>query len=197
MNHKCSQCNKPAMWQTENNYLCLDCYSKFVQIHYLQFTQLASLYNQALDDVDDIFGLPVTSGRLRIPSLPPTINTGQTTYNNIRVDNSVVGAINTGNIKQLDIMMTVMRSQNNQELADALQKLTQAILDTPDLEPSDKDSALEWLSFLSKEALTQEIERQSTIGKAAISTLEKILSNAGSVASIWSVAKPLLEKLFG
>ena len=174
----------------------MDCYSKFVQINHLQFSQLASLYNQALDDVDDIFGLPVTSGRLRIPSPPPTINTGQTTYNNIRVDNSVVGAINTGNIKQLDIMMSAMKGENNQELADVLQKLIQAILDTPDLKPSDKDSALEWLSFLSKEALTQETKRQSTIGKAAIATLEKILSNTGSIASIWSVVKPLLETLF-
>ena len=34
-------------------------------------------------------------------------------------------AVRSGKMK--DIMMTVMRSQNNQELADALQKLTQAI----------------------------------------------------------------------
>ena len=93
-------------------------------------------------------------------------------------------------------MMNEMRGENNQELADALQKLTQAILDTPDLEPSDKDSVLEYLSFLSKEALTQETERQPTIGKAAISTIEKILSNTGSIASIWSAVKPLLETLF-
>ena len=196
MSHKCSQCDKPAIVEIDGNFLCVDCHSKFVQTNYLQFTQLASLYNQTLDDVDDIFGLPVTSGRLRIPSLPATINTGQTTYNNIRVDNSVVGAINTGNIKQLDIMMTVMRSQNNQELADALQKLTQAILDTPDLEQSDKNSALECLLFLSEEAVTPEPKRRLTMGRAAIATLEQILSNAGSIASIWSVAKPLLETLF-
>ena len=196
MNHKCSQCDKPAMWQIEDNYLCLDCYSKFVQINHLQLSQLASLANQAVDNMENIAGLPsgFLGGRLRITSPPPTINTSQT--NNIRVDNSVVGAINTGNIKKLDIMMNTMRGENNQELADALQKLTQAILDTTDLEQSDKNSALEWLSFLSKEALTQETGRQPTIGKAAISTLEKILSNTGSIASIWSAVKPLLETLF-
>ena len=196
MNHKCSQCNKPAMWQIEDNYLCLDCYSKFVQINHLQFSQLASLANQAIDDMENIAGLPSGSlgGRLRIPSPSPTINTA--TYNNIRVDNSVVGAINTGNIKKLDIMMSLMRDENNQELADALQKLTQAILDTPDLKSSDKDAALECLSYLLNQTLIQETERQSTIGKAAISTLEKILSNTGSIASIWSVVKPLLETLF-
>jgi hypothetical protein len=177
------------------NYLCVNCYSKLAQANYLRHVQLASLYNQALDDIDDIVGLPSTGGRIYIPP-PPAINAGQTTYNNIRVDNSVVGAINTGNIKQLDVMMSVMRSGNNQELADALQKLTQAILDIPHLKPSDKNSALEWLSFLSNQALTQETERQPTIGKVAIAALERILSNIGSIASIWSAVKPLLETLF-
>ena len=197
MTHKCSQCNKPAIWKIGNNYLCVDCYLKFEQASHLRHAQLASLANQAVDDIENIAGLPSGSlgGRLHV-SIPPTINTGQNTYNNIRVDNSIVGAINTGNIEKLDIMMNEMRGGNNQELADALQKLTQAILDTPDLEPSDKDSVLEYLSFLSKEAMTQETERQPTIGKAAISTLEKILSNTGSIASIWSAVKPLLETLF-
>jgi hypothetical protein len=168
---------------------------KLEQATSLRHAQLASLYNQALDDIDDIVGLPSTGGRIYIPP-PPAINAGQTTYNNIQVDNSVVGAINTGNIEKLDVMMSVMRDANNQELADALQQLTQAILDTPDLQPNDKDFALEWLSFLSNQALTQETERQPTIGKTAIATLERILSNTGSIASIWSAVKPLLETLF-
>jgi hypothetical protein len=175
--------------------LCVDCNLKLEQATSLRHTQLALLYNQALDRMDSIVGLPVTGRRMHIPT-PTTINAGQTTYNNIRVDNSVVGAINTGNIKQLDVMMSVMRSGNNQELADALQKLTQAILDIPHLKPSDKNSALEWLSFLSNQALTQETERQPTIGKVAIAALERILSNIGSIASIWSAVKPLLETLF-
>ncbi len=195
MTQKCSQCDTPAIVEMGGNPLCVNCYSKFEQASHLRYAQLAALANQAADDIDDIVGLGRTGGRLRIPT-PTTINTGQTTYNNIRVDNSVVGAINTGNINKLDIMMSAMQSKNNQELANALKKLTQAILDEPNLEPSDKDSALEWLLFLSKQALTQETERQPTIGKAAISTLEKILSNTGSIASVWSAVKPLLDTLF-
>ena len=195
MKRKCTQCKTPAIYDMGGNYLCVNCYSKLAQANYLRHVQLASLYNQALDKMGNIVGLPVTRGRIYIPP-PPTINAGQTTYNNIRVDNSVVGAINTGNIEKLDVMMSVMRDANNQELADALQQLTQAILDTPDLQPNDKDFALEWLSFLSNQALMQETERQPAIGKTAIAALERILSNTGSVASIWSAVKPFLETLF-
>ena len=186
---KCSQCDKSAILKIQNNPLCVDCYSKFEQANSLRYAQLAALHNQTLDDIDDIAGLPVTSGRLKIPK-PITVNTGQTTYNNIQVDNSVIGTINTGNIEKLDVMMSVMRNGNNQELANALQQLTQAIIDSSDLKSSDKDSAIEWLSYLSSQALTQETDRQSTIIRAAISTLEQILSKAGSVASIWSAIKP-------
>ena len=195
MNHRCTQCDKPAIVKVNGHPLCVDCNLKLEQATSLRHTQLASLYNQALDRMDSIVGLPVTGGRMHIPT-PTTINAGQTIYNNIRVDNSVVGAINTGNIEKLDVMMSVMRDANNQELADALQQLTQAILDTPDLQPNDKDFALEWLSFLSNQALMQETERQPAIGKTAIAALERILSNTGSVASIWSAVKPFLETLF-
>ena len=194
MPQKCSQCDTPAILQVGNHLLCVDCYSKFQQASSLQYSQLASLYNQTLDHIDEVVGLPVTGGRLKIPS-PITLNTGKTIYNNIRVDNSVVGSINTGNIKKLDVMMSVMRSGNNQELANLLQQLTQAILDTPDLNSSDKDSAIEWLSFLSDQVLTKQTERQPRIIKTAISTLGKIVSNVGSIASIWSAAKPFLETL--
>ena len=151
--------------------------------------------------MENIAGLPSGSlgGRLQIPSLSPTINTqyGSTTYNNIRVDNSIVGSINTGNIKKLDIMMSAIREGNNCELANALQNLTQAILNATNLKQSDKNSALECLSFLSEEAFTPEKERRPTMGRVAISTLEQILSNVGSIASVWSAAKPLLETLIG
>ena len=133
--------------------------------------------------------------RFQIP-MPTTINAGQTTYNNIRVDNSVVGTINTGNVKRLDSMLNAMGNHSNQHLAQTLQVLTQAIIDTRDLRPSDKDSALECLSFLSNQSLTQKAERQSTIGMPVISTLERMLSNTGSIASVCCATKPLLYALF-
>ena len=196
MRPKCSQCNTLAVLKMKGIYLCIDCFSKLQEANYLTHIQLASICNQLLDDMDDIAGLPRTGGRYQIPTRT-TIKAGQTTFNNIRVNDSIVGTINTGNVQKLDSRVSAMRGENKQELANAIQQLTQAILNTPDLQPSDKDSALECLSFLSDQALTPETERQSTIGRTIVSTLEKILANTGSIASIWSVVKPLFDSLFG
>lgn len=195
MGSKCSQCDTPAVLDIKGTYLCIDCYSKLQEANYLRHIQLASISNQLLDDMDDIAGLPRTGGRYQIPT-PTTINAGQTTFNNIRVNDSIVGTINTGNVQKLDSRVSAMRGENRQELANAIQQLTQTILDTPDLQPSDKDSALECLSFLSDQAITPEKQRQPTIGKIIITKLEQILSNAGSIASIWSVVKPYIISLF-
>lgn len=197
MAKKCSQCRTHAVVELGGNYLCVDCYSKAQHAHYLRHVQLASAINQIIGDMENIAGLPYGSlgPRFQTP-MPTTINAGQSTFNNIRVDNSVVGAINTGTIKKLDIMMSKIGSTNNRRLAVALQRLTQAIVDTRELHRSDKDTALEWLSFLSTQALTKQTERQSIIGKEAISTLERILSTTGGIASIWSATKPLLDALF-
>ena len=195
MSTKCSQCSTPAVWDMGGTYLCVNCYAKLQQAAYLQYIQLASLINQQLDSMDNIVGLPVTGGRLRIPT-PTTINADQTTFNNIRVNDSIVGTINTGNVQKLDSRVSAMRGENREELANAIQQLTQAILNAPDLQPSNKNSALECLSFLSDQALTPETERQSTVGKTIVSTLEKILANTGSLASIWSAVKPLFDSLF-
>lgn len=119
MAKKCSQCRTPAVNEVGGHYLCVSCYSKLQHAEYLEFAQDAALMNQALQDIENTVGLPGFLGRVEIPT-PTTINTGQSTFNNIRVDNSVVGTINTRNVKRLDSMLNAMRNNNNQHLAQAL-----------------------------------------------------------------------------
>lgn len=192
---KCNQCKTPAVWNVSGTYLCLDCYAKFQQANYQQHVMLASTINMLLDDMDDMVGLPRSGGRFKILT-PTTINAGQNTFNNIRVSDSVVGTINTGNVEKLDSRVSAMQGENRHELANAIQQLTEAIINAPDLETDDKDSALECLSFLSDQALTPEKERQPTVGKTIISTLGQILTNTGSIASLWSALEPIISNLF-
>lgn len=192
---KCNQCNTPAVWDVEGTSLCIDCYAKFQQANYLQFAQLASTINALSDNIDDTIGLPRSGGRFQIPT-PTTINAGQTTFNNIRVNDSVVGSINTANVEKLDVRVSAMRSENRSDLADAIQKFTQTIINTSDLEPNDKDSVLECLSYLSDQALTPKSERKTTVGKTLISTLEDLLENSASIAPLWSQVRSLFDNLF-
>ena len=192
---RCHQCPTPAVLELNGRYLCLDCYAKFQQASYQNHVILASTLNVLLDDVNDIAGLPRSGGRIQIPT-PTTINTGDTTFNNIRVSESIVGTINTGNVEKIDSRVSAMQGEKRDDLAKAIQHLTQAIVDAPDLEPNDKDSALECLSFLSDQAITPEGERTPSVGKTIISKLEQILANAGSIASIWSQVAPHISNLF-
>ena len=193
MPKKCSQCRKIAILEIADNYLCVDCYAKFQQANYLDWVIEASILNYQIEELERSIGFGYKKGRIHIP-MPNTIKTGDFMYHNIRVDNSIVGSINTGNIGKLDVSMHAMRAENKQELANVLQQLTQSILDANDIKTEDKNSAFEWLSFLSNQILTPKPEQQPAIGKAAISALEKILTNTGSLASIWSAAEPLLKK---
>lgn len=192
---RCNQCPTPAVWDVKGIYLCIDCYAKFQQASYQNHVILASTMNMLLDDVDDMVGLPRSGGRFKIPT-PTTINTGETTYNNIRVNDSIVGTINTGNVEKIDSRVSAMQGENRHDLAKAIQHLTQAIIDAPDLKSNDKNSALECLSFLSDQAITPEGARQPTVGKTIISKLEQILANTGSIASIWSEIGPYISSLF-
>lgn len=193
--NKCNQCSTPAVWDIKGIYLCINCYATLQQANYLQFAQLASTYNAVLEDFYETAGLPITGGKVQIP-MPTTINAGETTFNNIRVNDSVVGSINTGNVQKLDVSVSAMRAENRENLANAIQQLTEAILNTSDLEPDSKDSALECLSFLSDQAITPEAERKTTVGKTIIPTLENILLKSERIAKLWSKVKSLFEMLF-
>ena len=192
---KCHQCQTPAICKRNGIYLCLDCDAKFQQASYQRHVSVASTLNMLLDEMDEIAGLPRTGGRFQMP-IPTTINTGDTTYNNIRVSDSTVGTINTADVKNIHSSVSAMQGENRHDLANAILRLTQAIVDAEDLEESDQKSAIEYLSFLSDQAITPEEKRKPIVGKTIISELEQILTNAGSMASIWSMVAPYISQLF-
>jgi hypothetical protein len=54
---------------------------------------------------------------------------------NIRVDNSVIGAINTGQIKSLNVALDNVQNAGSPELANTLHVLSEAVLASSDLSP--------------------------------------------------------------
>jgi hypothetical protein len=64
---------------------------------YMQFLQHAAMMNQAMDDMDEISGLPASGGRIPVAALAGAMKKGST-YNNININNSTVGILNTGDL---------------------------------------------------------------------------------------------------
>ena len=94
---KCHQCSRPALYQHGGVRLCLDCESKRVNIDAVQFLQTASMLNQSLDEMDDIFGGGRSGGRIPIAAIASAMR-GNARQNHISISHSTVGAVNTGDL---------------------------------------------------------------------------------------------------
>ena len=191
---KCNQCDKPAFYEMQDGTpLCIDCNLKVQRIADQVFARNAATLNQLADQMEAITGVSGVVPRFQIPQ--PTILSGSTVHN-IRVDNSVIGAINTGQIKNLNVALDNVQTAGAPELANALQKLTEAVLASSELAPEQKTAAVEHLSHIANQAALPKEKRQSAIGTTILEGLERIISASSGLLSIWQTVRPLVERLF-
>lgn len=106
------------------------------------------------------------------------------TFSHIRVDRSVVGTTNTGNIQRLGVALTHIQNGRQAEVADALQKLTQAAVDTSDLQAEQKGEALEHLAYLATQAELPQPQRQPSVGRLVITGLERLVNLSASLMTL-------------
>ncbi len=191
---KCGQCGKPAFYKYDNGaHLCVDCDLKVQQAEQMRFAQTASRLNQLAEQMEMTTGLYGVVPRLEIPQ--PTIHMGHTVHN-IKVDNSVIGSINTGQIRDLNVALDHVQNAGSPDLANVLQKLTEAVLASSDLPTEKKTEAVEHLSHLAKQAALPKDQRQTAIGRTVLDGFERIINVSSGVLTIWNIAKPFLQSLF-
>ncbi len=184
------------MYLVEGHPLCLHCYSLRQEMLQRQIDSSARMINYLHDMFDDIAGLP-PSPRPRLEvGTPVTVRTGPMTLNNVTVKDSVVGAINQGQIHRLDVAMDNVRAGGDAGLAEVLKVLTQTVVDAPDLAAGPKNEAVEHLSYVAEQAQVPNEQRSRAVGKTVLIALERLLNASASVAALWSVAKPVIEKVF-
>jgi hypothetical protein len=192
----CTQCGlKPPIVQREGGHLlCVDCNLKFVQAFQIQQHESAKSINHLLEMAEARVGL--TGVLPRIQTSEPIIHSGDLTFNNISVEGSVVGAINTGELHKLDLAMTDISASGNAQLARYLQALTQAVVNSRDIADDNKNEAVEILSYLSSQAILPKDQRQTSLGKTVLSKLETLLNTSASLATLLNLVLPHLTGLF-
>lgn len=194
---KCQNCEKPAMFMvTEQQIpLCLDCYALFQQTLSQQNADLERQLNYLSDEMDAIVGIgPIGP---RFPERPqPTIVQGGT-FNNIKVTDSTVGMINTGQLHQVDTAISVIGQHGDKQLAETIKTLTDAIIADPGMVQTSKRDAVEILSVLSSEATAPKEQRRSSIAKPLIDRLRELLGDAANIATIAQAALPIIAAAFG
>ena len=191
----CSQCGRPAFYEPSNGvFLCIDCNWKVQQIAAGEFERNAAELNYLTEQMDYIAGLSGIPPQYKIPQ--PTIHTGPVTQHNIQIHGSVVGAINTGQIKSLNVALDNIQNAGSPDLANALQELTEAVLASSELSPEKKTAAIQHLSHITDQAALPKDKRQSAIGTTILEGFERIISVSSGLLGIWQTVKPLLEQLF-
>src|SRR5208283_3378744 len=112
----CEQCGKPAVGSAGQVNLCVDCIYKLQLADYYRQQQYAQRMNFILDQAEMVTGL-CGGPRMAMPRPPTILQGGPMTFNNIRVDRSVVGAINTAEVQKIDVALSHIRIGGSEELA--------------------------------------------------------------------------------
>ena len=101
---KCSQCDRLGLLAIEVGDssksvlpMCIHCYSIFVQANATQLDMQMRTANYLSDQMEHVAGLP--AGLTPKYQLRNVIHMGNTILNNIKVDNSNIGVLNTGTIE--------------------------------------------------------------------------------------------------
>ena len=106
------------------------------------------------------------------------------------------GAINTGQIRNLNVALDNVKNAGSPELANALQQLTEAVLASSELSPEKKKLAVNHLSNITDQAALPKNKRQSRIGKKILEGFEGVISVSPVLLGIWDTVQPLVETIF-
>lgn len=193
---KCHQCSTPAMYQIgeQNIPLCLDCYFKLAQIQQQQLENNERMVNFASDEMAAVVGLPPIGPRF--PPRPRPVIVAGTKLNNISVNNSVVGTINTGSIGSVDQSISALVQCGEPSLAEAIKELSEAILQSGDLNRNQKNELVESLSVIAKEAATPKESRRNTVAIALLERATQITSLANDITGVCEKWWPVLLAAF-
>ncbi len=119
----------------------------------------------------------------------------------LKIDNSSIGLINTGTIKKaqkIETSIVELKNKGNSDVAESIRNITEAILNTKEINDNTKNEVIEQLEELTKQANLSKDKRVSkSIIKAIFSAIGATLSASGGLAEIWSTWGTNIASFFG
>lgn len=191
---KCCQCDKEAVMEVGGKKLCIDCSLKLQQIYQIEHERNVNFLNFLLAQAEMNVGLPGILPRYKIPK-PVVVNSP--TFNNIKLDNSNVGILNTGEIHQLDANIDLLKGrQDNKELAKLINEFAQTIIDSNEIKTGIKNELIEHMTFISSEVSKPKSERKKNIAKTILSGIKETASTITVLIPLWEKLYPHLQEIF-
>lgn len=190
---KCNQCEKPALYQYENIHFCLDCYHKIIQINNIQFLQAAAMANQALDDMDMVTGMRTTGGRVPVAALAMAARgSDRNVYNNIKINQSTVGILNTGDLAKIDAVITLSKETDIEQIGMQLKELTQAIVDSKENSDNEKQELIDLVRSIAEQIQSS---RKKSVIISLLKGFEARIQTVSAAIPIYEKMKPMIQAL--
>jgi len=202
----CVNCGRRALIRWDDRIpFCLDCAEKMSQIaarpqqeQLLESIQRRQMMNFILEQAEGMSaGPPGFLGRFPIPEIPPRTIKGNITLNNISIDRSTIGILNTGQIQQIDLNISKLSQRNQIDIAEALKVLTSAIASTQGLSAEGRNELVEQLHELSDQAVLRPNQRKLGVIRAIIAGLSSSLNSVSALATIWATWGDTIRTYFG
>jgi hypothetical protein len=191
---KCSECGKETCLQVKGVPFCLDCMERIHRIQSATLRDLDRQINHCASMIEMSMGFPQGFLIPRVPVTEPLIQGDNMTFNNINVDRSTIGAINTGSIAKLDVAIGQMQNGSQPELAEGIKRLTEAVINSNELGEESKKEVVDQLSFLGEEAANPTEKKGSSILKPILAALGALLVNVDKLKTLWEWVAPMLQK---
>jgi len=178
------------MYNVDGHPICVGCNLKIQQAFQIRDNALKQQMNFILDQADALTGLPGVTPRYKIQN--PVIHQGPVNFHTINVDGSVVGAINTGNVRRMEVALNNIHASNkNSELELALKKFTEDVLREASLSVKAKDDIVEQLSVLAAQVAVRKESRVMVIVKALVTSIASNIAATGLV-NHWTSIRQML-----
>jgi hypothetical protein len=186
----CSQCGKPALFSVNGHPICVDCNLKIQQAFQIRSNEISQEINFLLDQADAVTGLYGVTPRYKIQT--PVILQGPMNFHSIRVDRSVVGAINTGTVQKMEVALNNIHAKNQSpELEQSLKDFTEAVLREGKLSVESKNDIVEQLSVLAAQVAMPEESRVKIVMKALVTSIAANIASTGLIEH-WDKIKQML-----
>jgi len=160
----------------------------------IQDTMYVKEMNYLTDMMEATVGLYGVLPKYKIRQ--PVVYQGPLTFHNIKVDQSVIGSINTGEVQRIDVAMSHIKTSGNEELVKALKEFTEAVIAETKLDAELKNQIIEQISFLTSQSALPKEKRKSGIIKAVLLAVKNMASTIVALSPLWNNLQPLLEHIF-
>jgi hypothetical protein len=189
---KCSQCDRPAWYRYAQGGLCIPCAKQNDDIVFKQCLMNAVMFNQAIDEMDAVTGFHTEGGRFPVAAMAAAALNATTNHTNITITDSNVGVVNTGDLANIDAIITITQGSDAEELGLAIKKLTHAILDSTEIAVETKRELVELVRTLSEQVATR---RSKPVMGSILKAIDERLKSVHALWSLYDNVRRLIARL--